>query len=97
MGVAVVVAVAVVAVAGTDVGGVEQNRHVLVAVLVVVFLDVGKLVFLQESGAHDEEGHVGEAVDHLGVGDDFDGRAVEDDEVVAVAKRGDEPVKFLAR
>lgn len=97
MGVAVVVSVAVVSVAGSDVGGVEQNRHVLVAVLVVVFLDVGKLVFLQESGAHDEEGHVGEAVDHLGVGDDFDGRAVEDDEVVAVAQRGDEPVEPLAR
>ena len=95
--VAVVVTVAVVAVAGMDVGGVEEDGHVAVAVLVVVFLDGRELVFLKEAGADNKEGHVGQTVDYLCVGNDLYGRAVKDYEVVTFTEPGDEPVKFFAR
>ena len=41
LAVAVVVAIAVVAVTGVDVGAVEEDGHVAVTVLIIVFLDIG--------------------------------------------------------
>lgn len=90
------VAISVVSVAGVDVGGVEEDGHVSVAILVVVFLNVGEFVFLKEAGADYEDGHVGQAIDYFGVGDDFDRRAVENDEVVFTAQIFDESVELVA-
>lgn len=69
--VAVVIAVAVVTVAGVDVGAVEEDRHVAVAVLVVVFLDVGEFIFFEETRTNHEDGHIGKTVDYLGIGDNL--------------------------
>lgn len=94
--VAVVITVAVVAVSAVYVGSVEKDGHVLIAVLVVVFLNVGKFILFQKAGAYHEESHVGEAVDDLCIGYDFDRRAVDDDVVVLCAQIVDEIVELTA-
>ena len=80
-----------------DVGGVEQDGHITIAGLIIVFLDIGKLVLLKKTGTNHEYGEVYQAVDDLGVGNNLDGRAVENDEVVFLPEAVDESVKILTR
>jgi len=87
--VAVVIAV-LVAVAGAGaLGAVENQGHVPEALLVVVALQFGYHLPLQQSGAHDEDGPVGHLADDLGVGNYVNRRAVDEDQIVAAAKRLD--------
>ncbi len=86
---AVTVFVAVlVAVAAVGFGAVEQEGHVVVFLGRVVFLDLAEHRALEQAGPHDEEGDVGERGHEVGVGNDLDGRAVEEDVVVFFAEFG---------
>lgn len=79
VGVGVAVAAAVVA------GAVEDYGHMLVFLFFVEAVELGQHRALEQTGADNEDGPVNELVDNLGVGDNLDGRAVDDDIVVAGA------------
>lgn len=92
--IAVAVAVAVgVAVARFGEGcAVEDYGHVAVFLFFVDALELGEHFALEEAGADDEDGAVNVGVDDLGIGHDFDGRAVNED----VVEVGTELVEHIA-
>ena len=89
--VAVVVAVTVAVAASVGgFGAVEQQGHVLELAFIVVAVDDGQHVALQQAGTHDEQGEVGPAGNDAGIGHHLDGRTVDEDIVVVAAQGGDE-------
>ena len=68
------------------VGTVENNRDVMVTLVVIQLLDAGKHLAFEQSGTDDEDGHIGVAVDNLRVGHNLDGRTIEQDIVILGAQ-----------
>ena len=90
VGVAVVVAVTGSVAGGGGVGAVEDDGDVAVAAVVVETVDFGEHRAPEKAGTSYEKGGVGYAVDNGSVGNNLDGRTVEEDVVVLVAERCDE-------
>lgn len=70
------IAVAVSVAAAAALGSVQDKGHVLVFLLPVDFLQFGEHTPFEQSRADHEDGAVGQLLDNLRVGHQFDGRTV---------------------
>ena len=81
----IAVTVAVVAVSAADVlRAVEDDCHVLVGVLLIEYVDFLQEAAVHDAGADDEEADIDIFLQDNRVGDDVDGRTVNDDVVILV-------------